>query len=180
MANVKGTDLLTIRRLLAEGPPGAEGRALARVSTEAVEAYRRTVASTWTPVELQAALFDAAARELFPNRTDAVELLFVDVARRSYSTVYRIFLKVPSVQFLVSQAANLWKTYYDEGYASAEDAGRGRAYFHVSEFPGLPKALRSAIAGHIRFLVENTGAKHVTITVTESHPVRWTWYITYR
>jgi hypothetical protein len=180
MANVKGTDVLTIRRLLAEAGPEVEARVLAKVSSDVVGAYRRTVASTWTAVELQAAFYEAAADALFPGQHDPVELLFIEVARRSYSNVYRFFLSIPSIPFLVAQAARLWRTYYDTGTASAEFVAKGKARFKVSHFSALPRVLRSAITGHIRFLVENTGAKAVSIAVDESNPVHWIWEISYR
>jgi hypothetical protein len=166
--------------MLAEAGADVEARVVAKLSSDVLGAYRRTVASSWTPVELQAAFYEAAASELLPDRPNAVELLFVEAARRSYSTVYRVFLSIPSIPFLVSQSARLWRTYYDTGIASAEVVKKGHTRFYVSHFSGLPRVLRSAIAGHIRFLVENTGAEMVAVLIDEKNPARWTWDITYR
>jgi hypothetical protein len=179
MANIKGTDVMTIKSILQASGNGLESRFQQSLSQKASQAYQTMLANRWTPVEVQAEMYEAAAKVLHPGRSDAIETMFYTVARRSYSAVYRVFMKLPSVAFLIGRAASVWGTFYDSGVAGADKVTDKSFDFTVRDFPNLPSAMRRATVGHIRFLIENAGGRNVAVHMDESNPSCWRWQITY-
>ena len=179
MAKIKGTDLTILRNLIRDQGPAAESKLLSQLSEEAGKVYRTALPILWIPIEIQAQIYEAAAAELYPRSSNPVQDLFMVVSSKTYSTIYKVFLSIPSLEFIMSQAAKVWGNYYDKGKAFIENKSEKSVDFVVVDFPDLPKAMREATISHVAFLAKNSGLKAVQVTLDESNPNKWVWHVTW-
>ncbi len=179
MPNTKGTDVLALRKMLQERGPQAEQEFLQRLNPELQNLYRSIMATTWSPVEQQTALYEAAAEVLFPGEAEPLRQLGRALAKRSFTGIYRIFLRLPTMQFIMNRTAEVWLTYYNAGEAVVENFVDRHGDFVVRRFPELPRKMREVICGHLSVILELTGAKNVRVTIVDRDPQAWRWQLTW-
>ncbi len=179
MPNTKGTDVVALRKIFRERGGDVEKSFLDRLPEELQRMYKEIVHTTWSPVEKQAELYAHAAEALFPGNPDGLRLLGQEMARRSYSGVYRIFLRLPTVDFIINRVAQVWGTYYDQGEACIEDFQGQGGVFVVRNFPELPRKMREVICGHLTVILEATGAHQISVTLQDQDPKAWRWRISW-
>jgi hypothetical protein len=179
MPRVKGTDVASLRSLIHEKGPEAERGLLERLPAALRNVYLETSPLTWNPVEVQAELYEVAASFLFPDQPEPIVAMHKLLARMSYSGVYRVFVRIPTVDFIAKRAASVWHSYYDSGEATIENATGRSLDFVVRQFPDLPLAMREATTGHLAVLLEMTRAKTPAIVPPPHRPEAWVWHITW-
>jgi Protein of unknown function (DUF2378) len=179
MYKTKGTDLVALRQIFKELGPEKEQAFRARLSAERVDLYQRSLAFIWNDVDEQVAVYEAAAAVIHPDDPEGLKQLGWEMARRSYSGVYKILLRLPSTQFVMNQAAKLWNTYFERGRATVEDAGPHRAVFVLRDYPELAAAMRQIVRGNITAAAETTGAKAVRVDHLDADPQAWKWVVTW-
>ncbi|MEW6516117.1 MAG: DUF2378 family protein [candidate division FCPU426 bacterium] len=177
MGSIKGTDIVALRKLFAEQGQAVEGAFLDGLPPELRSMYQATLYSTWSPVDQQTRLYEKAAESLFPGAPDRMQRLGRAMADKSYSGVYKFFLRIPSIPIVVSLAAKVWGTYFDTGQATAEKTGNQEILFAVKRFPDLPPAMREVISGNICSIMEYAGAKNVRVQHVPDNPQEWRWRI---
>lgn len=177
MFKTKGTDVVALRRIFKERGAGPEQVFLSRLPPDLLDLYRCSLAFVWNDVDLQVALYRAAAEVLFPNDREGLKRLGWEMARRSYSGIYKILLRLPSTRFVMDQAAKLWTTYFERGRATVEEAGRGRAVFVLRGYPELAADMRQIVRGNITAAAETTGARNVRVVHVDADPQAWKWVI---
>ena len=177
MAKTKGTDVAALRHLLEEAGPDKLKAFFERLDAEARECFHRITPSSWTPVEEQLAFYEHAAAVLFPGHPEPLRQLGRAMAEKTFRGIYKIFLRLPTVTFIMSRAAQVWRSYYDQGEAEVEQTGEGEGIFRVRGFPGLPRRMREVICGHMSVLLEATGAKNVRMQIEDGDPNAWRWVI---
>ncbi len=180
MAMVKGTDFGSLRKLLRRRGSGAESAFVAALPGEQADMYRRVRDFDFIPVKDHARFIVAAAEILFPGQQNNQELLGRALAEVTFSGVYRIFLRIPSVSYIIGRAAAVWGTYYDTGEAAVENIKPAAADLVVRGFPELPAPLRRTTTGHVEVLLERTGAKDARIRREDKDPNAWRWITTWR
>ncbi len=139
MANTKGTDVVALRKIFRERGEDEEKIFLVALDAELTEFYLNIIHTTMTPVGKQTALYVKAAETLFPGDAGKMHKLGRAMADKSYSSVYKFFLKIPSVQIVVGMAAKVWGTYFDTGKALTEKAGDREIFFIVKNYPDCPR-----------------------------------------
>ena len=179
MPRVKGTDVASLRNYIKGKGPEAERELLDRLPVALRRVYLETSPLTWNPVEEQGELYEVAASYLFPDQAEPIVEMHKVLARMSYSGIYRVFVRIPTVDFIAKRAASVWRSYYDSGEASTENATGTSLDFVVRHFPGLPRALREATTGHLAALLELTRAKSPAIAPPPHDPEAWVWHITW-
>ncbi|HVO20665.1 MAG TPA: hypothetical protein VMU15_15505 [Anaeromyxobacter sp.] len=167
-----------MRTLIRQQGLQAEQDFLNRLPVALRGIFLETSPMTWNPVELQAELYEVAASFLYPESGSVAEMHKV-LARMSYSSVYRVFVRIPTVDFIAKRAASVWRSYYDTGEAATENATGTSLDFVVRHFPGLPRALREATTGHLAALLELTRAKAPVIRPPPHNPEAWVWHVTW-
>jgi hypothetical protein len=181
MAKVKGTSIVNLRKIFMEQETGVEETFVLRLTPDLRKLYEITLYSSLTPVAQQSKLYVLAAEVLFPEDQDRLCLLGKAIARKSYSGVYQMFLRIPTIQFVVSQAAKVWTMHYDQGTADVEafDARLKSGDYVVRDFPDLPREMLQTVCGHLIVLLEMAGAKNVHIRIVDLDPKAWRWKIQY-
>ena len=175
MALTKGSDVLALRRLIQQQGPAREAAFVASLAASVADLYDRVIATSWSPVTLQSALYEEAARFLYPGDADGLHRLGRQLAQASYSRIYRAFLLFPTVEYVVGRAARLWRAYYDEGEAEVQRLGPRHLRFRLSYFPEFPRPLRTFLVSHMEVLLEATGAKDVRISEEGLVEGVWSW-----
>ena len=180
MPQIKGTDVVALRNLVRERGASSEQSLLSQLSPALRQLYLETSPITWNSLDSQAELYEVASSFLFPKEPNSVARMHKMLAEVSYSSIYKIFMQIPTLAFIVKRAALVWRKYYDAGVAGAENQGKNSLDFVVREFPELPRALREATTGHLSAILEMTGAKNVVVTSPAETPAAWAWHISWR
>jgi hypothetical protein len=176
MHRVKATDILALRAIFAERPP-EELRALYdALDDDTRRLYEEAVPVAWCDGSELARLHTAAAAILFPMRRSALADLGEAMALRSYSTVYKLVLAIPSFSFVVRRAGALWSAYHEAGVATMEDRMHRSMTLVVRDAPELPLALTEVISGSIRALGQITRTKDVRVQAGGNRDA-WRWFI---
>lgn len=174
---IKGTDIVALRKIFTDQGAAAEKAFLDSLAPELRDLYQATLHSTWSPVDLQTRLYEQAALTLYREADDRMYRLGRAMADRSYSGVYKFFLKIPSVEMVIGTAAKVWGTYFDTGQASVEKSADKEIFFVVKHYPELPAPMREVIGGNISSIMEYAGAKNVRVEHLHDHPLDWRWRV---
>jgi hypothetical protein len=179
MPKIKGTDITVLRKLIQKQGDNYEKCFLELLEPQLLNLYKNTLSTTWVTEELHTQLYEVAADFLLPEHPEKMVELAKTVAKDSYQGIYRFFLRIPTVPFLVKKAANIWYTYHDTGKAGASKIEKKKVQFFVKDFPDLPRGMRLLTNGHILALLELAGFKQVSVTNDDSDPTNWKWYISW-
>lgn len=174
---IKGTDIVTLRKLFADRPPSDLARFLQSLAPEDREGYEGALHFHWLPADRVTRIFVAAAPLFFPSSPRALQQLGQLLATRSFSSVYKLILSVPSLPFVVRRASMVWSWYHDLGEASIEDTSDRALTLVVRGTPRLPEAMRELIAGHLLALAEATHTPNAKVTLFSDDPNAWRWRI---
>jgi hypothetical protein len=176
MHRVKATDILALRKIFAERPSD-DGRALHELLDDATRRlYTEALPVEWCDGVELARLYRAAASVLFAGRKNALADLGEELGLRSYSTVYKLVLAIPSFSFVVRRAGVLWSSYHDAGIATVEELTGHSLTLLVRGAPELPPPLASVVAGTIRALGQITRTKNVRVEEGGT-PEAWRWEV---
>lgn len=176
MAMTKGTDVVALRLAVRERGSDFEEAYRATLSDRERTLFDEVMAFSWSPVELQMEVYLKAARALFPAAREPMYELGRALAHRTYTGIYKIFLRMPSIKFVMSRAASVWQSFYDTGKASVENVEAKSAEFVVRDFAGMPAPMREMAKGHMTVLLEMAGAKSPHVRHVATDPSAWVWH----
>lgn len=160
-----------IRRELDGCGPDAEAAFYARLSADDQREFRTLLPMAWIDPELAARIVEAAASVVLQGHPTPVEELGRRQARHDLTFIYRVLLKVATVQSVISRTAQLFGTYHRKGRALVErskDAKEG--VLMVVDYPEMPRTIRRHVAGYVRGILELTGARDVQVRLDDSDP----------
>ncbi|MBX7193652.1 MAG: DUF2378 family protein [Sandaracinaceae bacterium] len=173
----KGVGVVFVRTQLREAGASAERAVTTQLTDEELRTYTTTTASSWVPIEHVARMFDLAAPVLHPGKPLPLRLLGRELARDNLRGVYRVLLRVMSVEFVISQSARLWGTYHRRGAARLVRVAPREVDFVVSDYPRLPERFRECMCGWIVGTLELVGAQKPLVTKIDDDPSAWHWHI---
>jgi hypothetical protein len=180
MTNCKGTNLTFLHKLLQTYGPPAVAAFDARLTPEQRAAFATALPVSWVPVDLVAAVFEAAAAVVHPNDPEGVRKLGRALAEDNLAGIYQSLLKLATIPFAIGQVALLWRIYQDHGRAhAAQVKGENRAVLTVEEYEDLPVTIQEEIAGYVIGVGEMVGAKNIHVVRDGSDPSAWKWTITW-
>ena len=78
------------------------------LSPELKEFYEKITYTKWNSFDKIMEIYEAAPRILFPDDPHQLFKLGKVIAERSYSTIYRIFLRLPTVNYVMKSSANIF------------------------------------------------------------------------
>lgn len=181
MIRTKGTDLKALRKLVGSRGREFENALVKKLADEEKNLYLNSLPVFWNPIELQTRVYEAAADLLYPDSSQPMRKLGFEMASETFSGVYKIFLSIPTLSFIIEQSAHIWRQYYEKGAARAESVKDGNkiqtVVFKVADFPELPKGLREVICGYLEMLAQATGTKICGVELDEADPNSWKWRI---
>ena len=179
MSRTIGVDITSLRKIFKERKDDAEQRLLSGLPPHLSDVYSKTLAADWVDIPLVSELYSHVVKILYPGQSGAYFLLGKDLADKSYSGFLKIFLLFPTVKYLISRAANIWRNYHEKGAAVIENEEAKSCDYVVRDFTDLPKTFRDITKGHIFVLLEKTGAKNIKIDIDETNPSAWRWKVSW-
>ena len=82
--------------------------------------------------------------------------------------IYRLFVKLGSVESLINRAGVILPTYYRPSSIRVESAAGKRVKLAIEQFPEMDQIVQSRIAGWMERAVEISGQKDVRIEIAKS------------
>jgi hypothetical protein len=177
MAKVKASGVMTIKQLLSARGPETEQRFWSRLTRDTLGALQNAGAMSWIPFPVEAEVFEVASDLLFPGDLQRLRKLGHAVAKVQFQGIYRIFLVVATVQYLVKRMSQMWDTIYDQGTARIEDFTPHGGVLVASGLPEQLPVQREYICGFLTALIEFTPARNVRVTKDERDPQAWKWVL---
>jgi hypothetical protein len=163
VARVKGTAVESSLRYVREH--FGEG-ALERVLAELPQAHRSALgggvlASSWYEVPTFLAFMVEAERQLGAQEPDVVRRMGRASCDYGLTTVYRIFFKIGSPEFIISRAARVFSSYYDTGVLEIAETRPGRCVAELKGFEGGAPQFCERIFGWMQRTLERAGARNL-------------------
>lgn len=84
-------------------------------------------------------------------------------ADANLKTIYRLFYKVGTVQWILGRAVRLWGAHYDSGYLEVATRGAQAAVLRLRGFATPHKAHCLSVQGWVERSVELSGGEHATV-----------------
>ncbi len=180
MPNIKGTSIVNLRNYFKKQPPEKEKELLGRLSPELQKIYLTAVTTSWTPEELQGEFYTACADIIFPNDIEPLVSLGKLIAEYTYHGVYKIFLRIPKMDFVIKRWPAIWQVHHDSGKPFYENYRDGHIELVVTGLPVLPKSTRYVICGHMLKITELVGIKSCQVVHEDRNPDAWRWLLSWK
>ena len=169
MSNVKGSALAS-RVLWVELGHGAAGteRLLAQSSPELRATLEHGIRkAAWYPFEQFIELNIAIDRLFGRGDLSSIKPLARAGADANLTTIYRLFFKLGSVNWILGRAVRLWSAHYDSGYLEVMTRGPRSAMLRIRGFDTPHPVHCLAVAGWAERSVELSGGKKVSLVETK-------------
>jgi len=162
MAQVKGVAVIaSIRYVREEYGDEAIGRVLAALPGEDREAIGpNPLVSSWYPMPAFLHFMQEAEKQLGEQDPKLVRNMGRASADYGITTIYKIFFKVGSPEFIIGKATRVFGRYYDTGEIVPVESAPGHAVFDIKDFEGAPQFC-ARIRGWMERTVELAGAKNL-------------------
>ena len=163
MARVKGTAVQSSLRYVKER---FGDLALARILQALPEADRGrlehgVLASSWYEVDLFLRFMVEAERQLAPQEPDLVLNMGRASCDYGLTTVYKVFFKIGSPEFIIGRAARVFSSYYDTGELRILETGPGRCLAELVGFEGGAPQFCARMFGWMQRTLELAGARNL-------------------
>lgn len=179
---VKG---VAIRSLLAAIEVAFGAGALTRVTSALSDEIRVqlepvVLASSYYPIAVSAAIHEAIRHELGGDSLNANRRVGAEAARRDFSGIYRVFIRVADYRRLLEGIERAWRQYNSQGVVEWQHITGHEARCSIRDVDGYTEAMWHSIAGRLESMLLLSGAKHATVAVDDwsAHHValhaRWT------
>jgi hypothetical protein len=138
---------------------------LARIVAALPESDRRSLesvlASSWYDVDTFRRFMVETERQLAAREPDVVRRMGRFSCDQGITTVYRIFFKLGSPEFIIGRAARVFSSYYDTGELRIVESGPGRAVGELVGFEGGAPQFCERIFGWMQQTLERAGARNL-------------------
>ena len=166
---VKGTALSSSVKYLQDkfGPDALE-KVIINLPEDQKAAVRGGVlASSWYPFSTLVSIMRAAKKAYGAGAPDIYRDIGRASADYSLSTVYKIFFKVGSPQFIIGRAATLYTNFYTSGEMKVLDSGKGFANVQITGFNEPCEEYCMRLWGWMERMLELTGARNIKAAHTK-------------
>ncbi len=168
---VKGSAIQTLPLFVKEKfGDGGHDRWLNALSAEARDIFNKKILpSSWYPL-----------KEMFLEPTRAVCDLFYNgnhkgawengrySAEKSLKGIYKVFIRIGSVHFLIKKASTILPTYYEPSHIDVVDIGDNSTVLHITKFEEADVIIDNRICGWVERAMEISGCKTTDIQITKS------------
>ncbi len=165
----KGTTLIATLRHLQDryGPEAVEKCAAGLPESMRLQVRNGLLASTWYLFSDLLTLMRAAEREYGSREPKILWNIGRASADYGLNSIYRVFMKVGSPQFIINKAMTVFPNYYDQGDFKTLKVEPGYALGELSKFPEPAAELCTRILGFFERMLELTGVGSIELTHPE-------------
>jgi hypothetical protein len=121
------------------------------------------VKADWYPFDLFIELNETIDRLFGRGDLGLVKVLGRYGADANLTTIYRLFFKVGSVQWILGRAVRLWSAHYDAGSFDVATRGPRAAVLRLRRFPTPHPVHCLAVAGFVERSLELSGGKRAIL-----------------
>jgi hypothetical protein len=89
-------------------------------------------------------------------------------AEQGLSGIYKVFLLISSPQFIVSRAAKVFESYYENSEIEVKEESKSHVVLQINKFPTPDPIMDYRIAGWIQRALEKAGSKTVKVDIKKS------------
>ncbi|HDS08944.1 MAG TPA: hypothetical protein ENN73_01845 [Firmicutes bacterium] len=86
-------------------------------------------------------------------------------AEHDLKTIYRLFYKIGSPDYIIKRASQVFTTYYDQGKFVIKDSGNKYVVFELTDFPEISEAYIQRVAGWMSKTLELSGGKSPKVSI---------------
>ncbi len=165
MTRVKGTAVVSTLRFVGErfGEDGLKS-VLADLSPEdRAQVETGALASAWYPFALLLRIMKAAGTRFGGKAPELYREMGEASAEHGLTTVYKIFFRVGSPQFIISRASAVFKNYYDSGEMKAVVSEKGHAVLELAGFAEPAPEFCERVVGWMQRTLELSGGTDLRI-----------------
>jgi len=141
--------------------PATLSAALARISPEARDEYQHATALSWVTYSTLAEVHDAVAAVAKQNAMVLADKLARLTVERSFTTVWRIFLRFTSDEAIIVRTPAFYAKSRSVGYMATRILAPGKSESIVSGFPDIPERDIVILAASIETVIELAGRQAV-------------------
>ena len=162
---IKGTALGSVQRYVHEHFGEDEWRAMvaALAPAERQPIEHGILVSAWYPFGLFIAIVRAAEAQLGTRVPRLHREMGRAAADYGLTTLYKIFFKVGSPQFIITRSAKVWRTYYTSGDMTVPVCEDGHAVVELVGFEEPARELCERLPGFFERTVELSGGREVRL-----------------
>ena len=179
MANVKASDIVIIRDILKAKGDEYLNTMHSSLPPDVLKTFQTALSITWIPLEVEAEIIQAASRLLFPTDPRPIYKLGHTVAGKQFTGIYKFFLRIPSIGFIIRNASATFNTMNDKGTVRIDELTSSSRMFVISDLPELTAVQREYICGVVSCVLELAGAKNIKMAKIENDPNEWKWKISW-
>ncbi|MCD4813598.1 hypothetical protein K8S19_07900 [bacterium] len=180
MHKMKATDIVVLKKLFKELDGSLEAAYIEALPPQWREIYDNVIFTTKLPIDMVDQMYHLAAGVLYPGAADKYIKFGKRVSEKSFSSVYKIFMRIPTRKFVISRAPAVWQSYHEKGQASIENLTALSGDFVVANYPELPRVLRLVAGGHLVKMLELVGTRNVHVEHLKKNPQEWRWHISWQ
>jgi len=179
MPKIKGVGYNAIRQILNKKGEVFKHQYYSLLPPEALDAVKNMVSVAWRELVLDEKKSGLVilAKLLYPYDRLALQKLGNEMAKDSMPRFYKIFMRVPSVEFVFKRVTKIWNSFYNTGELSAENFQNDQITLVLHHFPSYPAFLREYLRGWFTGLGELLSLKNIIVKKIEKDPEAWKWEI---
>lgn len=170
MPNVKGTSIAArLEYARRKGGDQAVLEILSRLSDQKEAEQLRLIGvlkSAWYPFRLFVELIEEIDRRFGKGDGALVPALAGEVAKADLKTVYKVFFKFASPNFIIEKAAQVWRRYYDSGEMVIVHNRPGDVHAEVRGFETPHRTHCLSVQGWVQQTLRMSGAADCVVTHT--------------
>ncbi len=117
--------------------------------------------SSWYPMSAFLHFMQEARRELGPKDPELLRQMGRASCDYGMTTVYRVFFKLGSPEFVIGRASGVFSSYYDTGSVRIVERGPGLAIVELADFDGAGPEFCERLHGWMERILELAGARNV-------------------
>lgn len=180
MANVKASDIVIIRDMLKEKGDQDINALASALKPDVFKTLKSVLSVNWVPLEVEAEILQEVSKLFFPNDPRPLFKLGYTVAGKQFTGIYKLFLRIPSVSFIIKNMSSTWNTMNDKGVVRVDGLTSTGGTFIIAGLPELTAIQREYICGVISCILELTGVKNVKVEKMHNNPYEWKWNISWQ
>ncbi len=149
---------------------GEEGKnkVFARLPDEEQKIVNQIIfSSRWYPFSIYINLNQFTDSIFGKGDLELVRVMGAFGAEHDLKTIYKLFYRMGSPQFILKRASQVFATYYDQGRMQALDSSSDWAVIEISEFPDITEVYLQRVSGWLEKTVELSGGQQPKVVATK-------------
>lgn len=137
--------------------------AMLDLSPEDAESLQTATALGWIPLSTTHAFHRALARAAGRDEVESLVHLVRAGTQRTFTTVWRMFLRLTSLKQMVRRGATVFHKTYNRGHVEVTLPNPETMRLTVTEWPGFPEYEAHALAAGLQSIIEVSGRKRTKV-----------------